>query len=104
MLGVCRIFDITVFYVRVFKMFSRRNALMGMVFAMGMMTASAHAGVNGVYQTQPNEEGSYLHVEVSDCADNKDHTCGTILAAYNSEGEANEDYEHLGKLMIPRRR
>ncbi|MCE2518060.1 MAG: DUF2147 domain-containing protein [Alphaproteobacteria bacterium] len=68
--------------------------------ALGLMSASAQAGVNGIYQTQSNEDGAYLHVEIATCEDNNEFTCGTIRAAYNGEGEANEDYEHLGKLMI----
>ena len=78
-------------------MFARSLFLsaLSLVFA-----ASAHAGIEGIYQTNPNDEGSYIHVKLANCADNDKLICGTIHAAFNSEGEQNEEYENIGKKMI----
>ena len=62
------------------------------------LAASADAErVLGIWKTQPNDEGSYLHVEIHAC-ENK--LCGTILNAFRKGDELIEDYENKGKKMI----
>lgn len=53
--------------------------------------------VAGLWKTQANEEGGYLHVNVSPCGA---AMCGTIKAAFNAKGTQSSDYEHLGKRII----
>ena len=57
---------------------------------------SAGESVIGVWQTESSEKG-YIHVSVDKCGE---AVCGTILSQMNLEGEANPDYEHLGKQMV----
>ncbi len=65
-----------------------------------MFSSLAHSeSVEGNYQTEANEEGNYLLVSMGPCEQNKNLTCGTILAAYEKEKE-NKDYEHLDKLIV----
>ena len=57
--------------------------------------------VTGVFKTNPSEEtGGYLHIEFGPCEDNKKMSCGTIKTAIRKDGSKNEEYEHLGKLMV----
>ncbi len=57
--------------------------------------------VTGVFKTNPSEEtGGYLHIEFGPCPDNKELSCGTIKTAIRKDGSKNEDYEHLGELMV----
>ncbi len=53
--------------------------------------------VLGVWRTQTNDEGSYLHVEIKQCEKN---LCGTIIEAFRKGDEKIEDYENAGKRMI----
>lgn len=53
------------------------------------------AGVEGVWQTEPNDDGKYLHVRVGPCQDNPEHVCGTIDSAHGGANEAN-----VGKPII----
>ncbi|MEM7545551.1 MAG: DUF2147 domain-containing protein [Pseudomonadota bacterium] len=55
------------------------------------------AGVEGLWNTEANEAGEYLVVEVGPCADK---TCGVIVAAMNAAGEADPAYENLGRNII----
>ena len=63
-------------------------------------TAASAADVMGRYQTEANDEGNYLHVDIAPCADNADRLCGTIAAAYAADGATNDAYEHLGRLIV----
>ena len=63
-------------------------------------TAASAADVVGRYQTEANDEGNYLHVDIAPCADNANRLCGTIEAAYAADGATNDAYEHLGRLIV----
>ena len=58
--------------------------------------------VSGVFLTETNDEGGYLHVEMIACESDAQRQCGIIKRAYNvNEGPSPIlDYEHLGKLMV----
>jgi len=58
--------------------------------------ASAEDGAVGVWQTESSDKG-YLHVSMEPC---DDAMCGTILDAYDLDGEPMADYEHKGKNMV----
>ena len=65
------------------------------------MSPSWSEVVSGVFQTNPSEDtGGYLHIEFGSCPDNKEMSCGTIKKAIRKDGSLNQDYEHLGKLMV----
>ena len=72
------------------------------LLALALVVPSlANAGaLTGVYQTEPGDTGGFLHVEMEPCADDASLTCGTILRAYNADGSAHTDYEHLGKPIV----
>lgn len=53
--------------------------------------------VAGVWKTQTNDEGSYLHVEIKPC-DNK--LCGYIIEAFRKGDEKIHDYPNVGKRML----
>lgn len=71
------------------------GALLGLL-SLGVQAGS---GAEGIWKTEPNDEGSYLEVTVGPCEADASKTCGMISKAYGSEG-FNPDYEHLGKLMV----
>lgn len=53
------------------------------------------ADVFGTWQTQKNEDGKYLHIDVQPCADDAAKVCGTIIGAFGGANEAN-----IGKRLI----
>lgn len=62
------------------------------------MPFAAHAGdPSGVWKTEPNDEGSYLKVEIGPCGEK---LCGVILGGFRADGSENADYEHKGRDMI----
>jgi len=64
---------------------------------VGSSLLAQEPGAIGKWKTESNDEGSYLVVEIERCGEN---LCGNILEAFNKSGEANGEYEHLGKQMI----
>jgi len=78
------------------------DTLLRFVIILILLTFSplAHSeNVEGIYQTEANEEGNYLLVSMGSCEKNNNLTCGTIIAAYEKETE-NKEYEHLDKLIV----
>ena len=63
----------------------------------GAAFSAGHGGAQGVWATEANDEGSYLHVEIKPCGD---RLCGHIIDAKNAAGESNADYAHLGRQII----
>lgn len=66
-------------------------ALLALVAAPAM----ANDGAHGLWKTQTNENGAYLHVRLGPCADDAAATCGVIDAAFNGTGA-----DIVGKPMI----
>lgn len=62
-------------------------------------SAAASDSLQGIFQTEPGDEGGVLHVKFSLCAD-ADKVCGVIVKAIDKQGNVSNDYEHLGKKMI----
>ena len=52
-------------------------------------------GIEGVWKTEPNDEGKYLHVRVGPCESDPAQVCGIIDGAFNGATEAN-----VGKPII----
>lgn len=52
-------------------------------------------GVEGVWQTEANDEGRYLQIRIGPCETDPGQVCGIIDGAFNGASEAN-----VGKLMI----
>lgn len=64
--------------------------------ALTLMTGLAHANdVFGIWQTQKNDDGKYLHVKVHACAADAGKVCGTIESAHGGATAAN-----VGKPII----
>ena len=55
--------------------------------------------VEGVWQTQPGDDGGYLQVTISACDSDSSKTCGKISKAFTDQGE-DTSYEYLDKLMV----
>lgn len=58
--------------------------------------AAAADPVLGTYQTQPGDEGNFIHVEMYQCDDT---ICGVIRKAFNGAGQQ-IDSDSVGKRMI----
>lgn len=86
----------------VFKKRQTLNLVSGvtvMLLFYGVVTSvfANDSDVLGVWRTQTNDEGSYLHVEIKKC---EKKLCGTIIEAFRKGDEKVEDYENAGKQMI----
>lgn len=67
----------------------------GCALALAGLLATTPAlaeGVYGVWKTESNRDGAYLHVEIGDCGDK---LCGTITKTVNSENQ-----EIVGRKII----
>ena len=56
-------------------------------------------GADGVWKTEADKSGCYLHVKIEPCASNKTLTCGTITEAFNAQGK-DPGYANLGKPIV----
>ena len=71
--------------------------------AIWIVSSSVFAGsLSGMFRTETNDEGGYLHVEMVPCESDAKKACGLINKAFNvNEGpDPILDYEHLGKLIV----
>ena len=76
----------------------RKGAVASML-VFGFFSA-ASAEISGLFKTEANEDGNYITVNFGTCEDNPSLYCGTIAGAYNSDDEANEEYEHLDRKIV----
>lgn len=76
-----------------------QRILYGAVIALISTSAWAASGAQGVWKTENSDEGGYLEVTMGPCESDANKTCGVITRAHNGKG-VNNDYEHLGKLMV----
>ncbi|MEO1495301.1 MAG: DUF2147 domain-containing protein [Pseudomonadota bacterium] len=67
--------------------------------AIALIASTAAADVGGVWKTESNDEGRYLHVTIAPCASDASKTCGTISRAFTSQGE-DTGYANLGRSII----
>ena len=78
-----------------------KRIFLSVLIVVFSMTPVWSGVVSGVFKTNPSEEtGGYLHIEFAPCSDNKEMSCGTIKTAIKKDGSKNNEYEHLGKLMV----
>ena len=78
-----------------------KKIFLSVIVIMFAMSAAWSEVVSGVFKTNPSEEtGGYLHIEFDSCPDDKEMSCGTIKTAIRKDGSKNQDYEHLGELMV----
>lgn len=64
-----------------------KNVLAAALIALPMV---ANAGdVTGLWQTAVNDEGRYLHVQISACASNPAEICGTIVQGFGGASQDN---------------
>lgn len=55
--------------------------------------------VNGTWQSEPSDTGSYITVAIDDCAANAAQTCGTITGVFEAGG-APGNQEIMGEPII----
>ena len=66
-------------------------------------TPAFASDVFGIWQSQVNDEGNFIHVEMAPCASNGSLICGTIVKAANvdpAKGDKKRQKELMGKVMI----
>lgn len=78
----------------------KMNAILATAASLALIATAAHAGVNGVYKTQSNDNGSYLTVDIMPCEDDASLTCGFIKGAFDKNDDTVEGYENIGRRMI----
>ena len=70
--------------------------LLTLITALALGSAPAMANdVFGIWQSEKNDEGKYIHIEVHACKSDAAKVCGTIVAAFGGATEAN-----IGKPII----
>ena len=62
-----------------------------------LSTATLADPVDGLWKTEPGDEGNYLHVSIQPCGS---AICGTIDSAFDAAGNQSLNYENLGKQII----
>ncbi|CAD0183610.1 hypothetical protein RUESEDTHA_00483 [Ruegeria sp. THAF57] len=60
-------------------------------------TVASADPVDGLWKTEPGDEGGYLHVTIAPCGS---AICGTIDTAFDGNGNQQLSYENLGKKII----
>jgi len=72
----------------------------GLAVALALAAAMAGAAqadpVEGVWQTQPGDDGGFGHVRIAPC---DAALCGTLVRAYGSDGRA-RDSDTLGRRIV----
>lgn len=58
--------------------------------------ASAQDAIFGTWQTIPDDNGNYGHIQIGACADK---ICGVLVRAYNGAGEQIES-ENVGRALV----
>ena len=74
----------------------KKLMLSGMLL-LGTAAMAMADPVAGTWETAEGEDGGFLHVTIAPCGNN---ICGTISAAYDTDGNPSPDYEHLRKQLI----
>ena len=67
------------------------------LFSSSVVTADV---LKGTYKTEPNDEGSYLHVKFGSCSNDKKLTCGTIKGSYLKNGSKNKATKIVGENIV----
>ena len=80
--------------IALFTQFSAIVFMLTLVLPAGFV--HAEDGVTGRWQTGVGKSG-FLHVFIEPC---DEKMCGTIVMAFDLDGVANPDFEHIGKRMI----
>lgn len=71
----------------------------GLTAALALAAAAGAAQadpVEGVWQTQPGDDGAFGHVRIAPC---DDALCGTLVRAYDGDGRA-RDTDTLGRRIV----
>lgn len=64
---------------------------------MILAASSASADpIEGIWKTQPGDEGNFGHVQIAMC---EDLICGTLIRAFDGEGEE-IDSDNIGKNLV----
>ncbi len=61
-----------------------------LIAALVALPMAAQAGdVTGLWQTDPNDEGKYIQVQISPCASNAAEICGVITQGFGGASQEN---------------
>lgn len=74
-----------------------KRVMVAMVLGLGLAGA-AHAAdpVEGVWQTKPDDNGNFGHIEIKPCGE---AFCGTLITAFDSGG-AQVESPNVGKKIV----
>lgn len=61
--------------------------------------ALSASGADGVWKTESDKHGAYLHVRMEPCNANKSMICGVISEAFTKDGK-DPGYANLGKPIV----
>ncbi len=73
--------------------------ILGIAMLSLAATAAGAEGVNGVWKTEADDDGGYLHVTVAPCESDAAKTCGKITEAFTKDGP-DRAYPNLGKWIV----
>lgn len=74
----------------------KRITVLAAALALSATAAFAADPVEGVWQTVPDDNGNFGHVQMSACGD---RFCGVLIRAYNGEGRQIES-PNVGRRLI----
>lgn len=77
--------------------FPQAPAVMAAVMAAFGAFAAVADPVEGVWQTLPDDNGRYGHVEITPCGG---AFCGVLVRAFEADGTENPDAENIGRQIV----
>lgn len=72
-----------------------KRVILAAVFALAAGVASADP-VEGIWQTIPDDNGEFGHVQIAPCGDK---FCGTLIKSFDNAGKPKAS-ENIGKLIV----
>jgi uncharacterized protein (DUF2147 family) len=74
-----------------------KHTILAAAALTALATVASADPVDGIWKTEPGDDGEYLHVSISECGS---AICGTIDSAFDASGNEVLNYENNGKQMI----
>ena len=74
-----------------------KHTILAAAALTALATVASADPVDGIWKTEPGDDGEYLHVSIAECGS---AICGTIDSAFDASGNQVLNYEHDGKQMI----
>ncbi|WP_185804313.1 DUF2147 domain-containing protein [Pontivivens nitratireducens] len=76
-----------------------KKIILATALVLAAPLAAQAQDINGMWQSEPGETGSYVTVAIDNCAANTAQTCGTITGVFEADGSAG-DQAIVGKPII----